>query len=191
MRPIENDKTTSSVTMTSGEVVTLPTIILAEADASLLRQYRDWLADRRVTRRFFCRVCTVPDHMTIGRTVPMEMDTFITDAQIMFSCNHRRLFYQGLTVPTRIRFAPDPKLEAGILLLTPTERVLNETEREMLRAVKTFKRQWDIGEVNQCQDCFETAMHGDGSLRGGIDDKTGRISLRCAHRRFTAPASIA
>lgn len=195
MKPIENDKTTSTIVLATpdGETtgtVTLPTTILHDDEARLLRQYRDWCETRRIHRSFYCPHCRVADPMTEGRTIASEMQSFITDAQILIACDHRRLFYQGLSHYQPFRLQTDEAMPPGFILYNgPVKLALNQMERELIRAVKDIRRKYDFQEANACQDCFE---HGDYDwrMRGGVDDRNGRISWYCAHRVFMGQPSI-
>lgn len=190
LRIIENDKTTSAITMSDGDVVTLPTTLLHADEAMILRQYRDWLDARRIHRSFHCKHCRVPDPITAERTLPKSMDVFITDSQILFSCDHQRLFFQGSTPSRPFRFETDPPLPEGFVLSGgPLRMALLEPERELLRAVKLIRRKYDLLESNLCMDCFEHGGY-DPRMAGGIDDRNGKIAWFCSHRAFIAPPSI-
>lgn len=189
MKPIENDKTTSTIEMSDGEQIRLSTVILSDDEASTLREYRDWLEARRISRTFFCPHCKVPDPMTAGRFLPKPMEAFITDHQILLSCDHRRLFYHGRTVSNGFRFVTDPPMPPGLVLYDGPVRVrLVEPERQLLVAMKHLKRKYELAESTTCQDCFEGMYPA--NIRGGVDDRNGAISLMCRHRELSAPPSF-
>ena len=89
MKPIENDKTTSIVLDANGVPVTLPTVLLSSEDAALLRLYKKFLQRHGIQEANYCQTCWDRSALEDG------MRVFVTDADILFECRHRRLIYKG------------------------------------------------------------------------------------------------
>lgn len=84
------DTTTGTIVDKDGNVLNKPTVILSKEEAELLRNYKKFLQKRGLREMTFCNTCWSGDRED-------GMDVFVTDAQILFKCRHRLLFYQGST----------------------------------------------------------------------------------------------
>lgn len=83
-----SDVTTGTLVDKDGNVLNKPTVLLSKEEAELLRQYKKFLHKRGLREALYCTTCW-QGNLEDG------MNAFVTDGQILFTCRHRMLFFQG------------------------------------------------------------------------------------------------
>lgn len=86
----ELDKTTSIILGPDGEQATLPTTILSDEDARLLRSYKKLLEKYGLREALYCNGCWSGEKHD-------GCKAFVTDNQILIQCRCSMRFYQGMT----------------------------------------------------------------------------------------------
>ncbi len=87
---MDQDITTSVIVGPDGSPASVPTIILTQEAAALLRLYKKFLEAHRLREALYCQECWDGQN-------PDGCEAYVTDHQILIRCRHRILFYQGAT----------------------------------------------------------------------------------------------
>ena len=84
------EKTTTQILGPDGSVAVLPTVLLNDEDARLLRTYKQFLARHGLKEALFCQACWTGERED-------GCKAFVTTNQIMIQCRCRNRFFQGPT----------------------------------------------------------------------------------------------
>ena len=74
----------------NGEQATIPTVALEQAEAELLRKYKQFLAKYGLREALYCNACWSGDRED-------GCKAFVTGQQIGIQCRCKMRFYQGTT----------------------------------------------------------------------------------------------
>ena len=85
------DKTTTQLVGPDGSVVNLPTVILSDEEARLLRTYKKFLARHGLREALYCNNCWNKSEQDLCSPA------FVTNAKIGIACRCRNRYYQGQT----------------------------------------------------------------------------------------------
>lgn len=86
----ELDTTTTQILGPDGSVASLPTVLLSEEDARLLRTYKKFLEKHNLREALYCNSCWDGDRAD-------GVKAFVTTSQIGIHCRCRLRFFQGMT----------------------------------------------------------------------------------------------
>lgn len=86
----ELDKTTTQILGPDGAVASLPTVILSEDEARLLRTYKKFLERHGLREALYCNQCWSGERED-------GVKAFVTTNQIGIHCRCRMRFFQGMT----------------------------------------------------------------------------------------------
>lgn len=86
----ELDKTTSIILGPDGEQATLPTRILSDGEARILREYKKFLQKHGLREALYCQNCWNGEKHD-------GCKAFVTDHQILIQCRCSMRFFQGST----------------------------------------------------------------------------------------------
>ena len=82
--------TISTILGPTGEPATIPTVILSQEDADLLRKYKKFLAKQGLREALYCNQCWDGSRED-------GCKAYVTDSQIGILCRCRMRFFQGQT----------------------------------------------------------------------------------------------
>ena len=85
-----SEKTSGTIIEADGTPAELPTIVLDDDDAMLLRNYKRFLLKYGLAEALRCKHC----FEDLG-PASAGMEARVTDTQIVFRCRHRLLYWQG------------------------------------------------------------------------------------------------
>ena len=86
----ELDKTTTQILGPDGSVASLPTVLLSDEDARLLRTYKKFLQRHGLREALYCSHCWTGERED-------GCKAFVTPNQIGIHCRCRMRFHQGQT----------------------------------------------------------------------------------------------
>lgn len=170
---------TTSIITPAGAVspITVPTFILSQPEAILLRDYLLWLHHRQLSAKVFCPECWDE------RSEPSMIDTNEQEHAIGIYCAHRLLIYSGNMPPFTREYEDDASklwkpTDGGILLADQVPTVnMTDDESKVLRQYRRFMIDRHVKEALYCQTCWDRNLY-DG-CRATVSD--GAIDIICRH----------
>lgn len=84
------EHTTGTILGPNGEPVTIPTVLLSNEDARLLREYKKFLERYGLREALYCTNCW-------NNSLHDGCEAFVTGGQIAIKCRCKLRFYQGST----------------------------------------------------------------------------------------------
>lgn len=84
------EKTTTQILAPDGSVASLPTVLLSDEDARLLRTYKKFLQKHGLREALYCNQCWSGERED-------GCKAFVTTNQVLIQCRCRMRFHQGMT----------------------------------------------------------------------------------------------
>ena len=88
MASANTDTTTTFLTDASGNVVTAPTLMLSDADAALLREYKKFLQRNNLREALYCNSCWTGEKHD-------GCEAHVTNSAILIKCRCKTRVHQG------------------------------------------------------------------------------------------------
>lgn len=163
-------------TTPDGNVTTLQTAWLSEADAVLLGEYESWLSQEKLCRKLYCRDCGPG----------LEVEALVEPTQIGIACAHRLLLFEG-PVPMRLTNHADLGEPVLIERIVIPDVVLPKADAFMLMRYRGFLLRYALQEGLWCLKCEDEGNPS--GLKAYVRADNMVLLCRCQRRIFNGAIS--